>query len=137
MGQPALWWGSIPLREQQPSTAPRGGDTAGKPKEQDTDQVRRAEAQRCRRRGKTRKEVADFDFEISTYPATPGAGATLSPRAQGLAPTLMPEVFQARLRHRRSCLCFQNCLGFLPTACPTSTWCQTLEKKSLERMKRE
>lgn len=126
---------SIPPWGQHPGPAPREGDAAGKPKEQDTDQARRAEAQRCRRRGKTQKEVVNFDF--SDFLATlqhPGQG---QPCAWGLTPTLTQEVFQARLRHRRNCLCFQDHLGFLPTASPTSTWCQTIEKKILERMKRE
>lgn len=68
--------------------------------------------------------MVNFDFRISSYPTMLGAGA----------PTLMQEVFQARLRHRRSSLCFRDRLGFLPTASPTSTWCQTTAKKSLERM---
>lgn len=116
--------GQHPSMGQHPNPAPRRGDAAEKPKEQDTDQARRAEAQRCRKRGKTRKGVVDFDFRISSYPSTPRG-------------TLMQEVFQAHLRHRRSCLYFQNRLGFLPTAFSTSTWCQMIEKKNLERMNRD
>lgn len=57
---------------QHPDPAPRRGDAAEMPEEQDTEQGRRAEAQRCRKRGKTRKEVVDFDFRISSYPQRPG-----------------------------------------------------------------
>lgn len=121
-GNIPLWAAS--LHGQHPDPAPRRGDAAEKPKEQDTDQARRAEAQRCRKRGKTRKEVVDFDFQIFSYPSAPRG-------------TLMQEVFQARLRHCRSCLCFQNRLGFLPTAFSTSTWCQMIEKKTLEQMNRD
>lgn len=113
-----------PSPEQHPSSIP--DQPQGKEvlpelgKEQD--QARRAEAQRCRRKERPGKKWSTLIFGFLARPAP------------GLAPALWQEVFQARLRHLRSSLCSQNRLCSLPTASSTSTWCQALEKESLERM---